>query len=61
MAELLYAGLTTGAGLQTLGEEYCDIIQVAGLLLLMLLVIGGLAISLWQRHNSLLICNSLPV
>ncbi|CAL8460771.1 g302 [Coccomyxa elongata] len=30
VAELLYAGLTTGAGLQTLGEEYCDIIQVAG-------------------------------
>ena len=32
VAELLYAGLTTGVGLQTLGEEYCDIIQVAGLL-----------------------------
>lgn len=31
VAELLYAGLTTGVGLQTLGEEYCDIIQAAGL------------------------------
>lgn len=30
VAELLYSGLTTGAGLQTLGEEYCDIIQAAG-------------------------------
>ena len=29
-AELLYHGLTTGAGLQTLGEEYCDILQVSG-------------------------------
>lgn len=30
VAELLYSGLTTGAGIQTLGEEYCDILQVAG-------------------------------
>lgn len=30
VAGLLYSGLTTGAGLQTLGEEYCDIIQAAG-------------------------------
>ena len=30
VAQLLYSGLTTGAGLQTLGEEYCDIIQSAG-------------------------------
>ena len=30
VAELLYSGLTTGAGLQTLGEEYCDILQAAG-------------------------------
>lgn len=29
-AELLYFSLTTGAGRQTLGEEYCDIVQVAG-------------------------------
>ena len=28
--ELLYNGLTTGAGTQTLGEEYCDILQVFG-------------------------------
>ncbi|KAL2649397.1 hypothetical protein R1flu_017525 [Riccia fluitans] len=27
---VLYYLLTTGAGLQTLGEEYCDIVQVAG-------------------------------
>lgn len=33
VAGLLYSGLTTGAGLQTLGEEYCDIIQAAGELL----------------------------
>ena len=32
MAELLYHGLTTGAGVQTLGEEYCDILQVTGAL-----------------------------
>jgi peroxin-10 len=30
LAELLYFALTTGSGLQTLGEEYCDILQVAG-------------------------------
>lgn len=30
MAEMLYYGLTTGAGVQTLGEEYCDILQVSG-------------------------------
>jgi peroxin-10 len=28
-AALAYHGLTTGCGLQTLGEEYCDIVQVA--------------------------------
>ena len=28
--ELAYYGLTTGAGTQTLGEEYCDILQVSG-------------------------------
>ena len=30
LAELLYFGLTTGTGLQTLGEEYCDVLQVTG-------------------------------
>lgn len=30
LAALLYHGLTTGAGLQTLGEEYCNLVQVAG-------------------------------
>ena len=30
VAELLYFGLTTGAGGQTLGEQYCDILQVSG-------------------------------
>jgi peroxin-10 len=30
MAELLYYTLTTGTGLQTLGEEYCDVLQVTG-------------------------------
>ncbi|KAK9820622.1 hypothetical protein WJX72_012437 [[Myrmecia] bisecta] len=30
LAEVLYYGLTTGAGLQTLGEEYCDVLQVTG-------------------------------
>jgi hypothetical protein len=30
LAELLYYSLTTGAGIQTLGEEYCDILQVSG-------------------------------
>lgn len=31
LGQMLYYILTTGAGLQTLGEEYCDIIQVTGL------------------------------
>lgn len=30
MAELLYYALTTGRGLQTLGEEYCDLLQASG-------------------------------
>ncbi|KAG7672486.1 putative Peroxisome biogenesis factor 10 [Nannochloris sp. 'desiccata'] len=30
LAEMLYFALTTGSGLQTLGEEYCDIIQASG-------------------------------
>jgi len=30
LASLLYYGLTTGCGLQTLGEEYCDLVQVSG-------------------------------
>ncbi|GAB4816692.1 hypothetical protein N2152v2_003738 [Parachlorella kessleri] len=30
LAELLYYTLTTGSGLQTLGEEYCDVLQVTG-------------------------------
>jgi peroxin-10 len=30
LAEILYYTLTTGSGLQTLGEEYCDILQAAG-------------------------------
>ncbi|KAK9827116.1 hypothetical protein WJX74_006971 [Apatococcus lobatus] len=30
LAELMYHGLTTGAGVQTLGEEYCDILQASG-------------------------------
>ena len=30
VAQILYFGLTTGAGVQTLGEEYCDILQVSG-------------------------------
>ena len=30
-AQLLYYSLTTGAGVQTLGEEYCDILQVTGM------------------------------
>ena len=30
LAELLYFALTTGNGLQTLGEEYCDIVQATG-------------------------------
>ncbi|KAL0024438.1 hypothetical protein WJX77_003645 [Trebouxia sp. C0004] len=30
MSQILYHSLTTGAGMQTLGEEYCDILQVTG-------------------------------
>lgn len=29
-ADLVYHSLTTASGNQTLGEEYCDIIQVDG-------------------------------
>jgi hypothetical protein len=29
---VLYYALTTGAALQTLGEEYCDLLQITGLL-----------------------------
>ncbi|WIA38650.1 hypothetical protein OEZ86_001959 [Tetradesmus obliquus] len=28
LASFMYYALTTGAGLQTLGEEYCDILQI---------------------------------
>jgi len=28
LGQMLYYVLTTGSGQQTLGEEYCDIIQV---------------------------------
>jgi Pex2 / Pex12 amino terminal region len=30
-AGVLYYALTTGAGSQTLGEEYCDLLQITGL------------------------------
>jgi len=30
VGQILYYSLTTGAGMQTLGEEYCDILQVTG-------------------------------
>eukprot|EP00878_Enallax_costatus_P022928 GHUV01024367.1.p1 GENE.GHUV01024367.1~~GHUV01024367.1.p1 ORF type:complete len:331 (+),score=105.98 GHUV01024367.1:584-1576(+) len=30
VATFMYYALTTGAGLQTLGEEYCDIVQLRG-------------------------------
>ncbi|CAO2816634.1 unnamed protein product [Amaranthus hypochondriacus] len=30
LGQMLYYILTTGAGQQTLGEEYCDIVQIAG-------------------------------
>ncbi|KAL0035070.1 hypothetical protein WJX79_009657 [Trebouxia sp. C0005] len=30
VGQILYYSLTTGAGVQTLGEEYCDILQVTG-------------------------------
>ncbi|DBB14188.1 TPA: hypothetical protein ACH3X3_001137 [Trebouxia sp. C0006] len=30
VGQILYCSLTTGAGMQTLGEEYCDILQVTG-------------------------------
>ena len=33
-AQILYHGTTTGCGVQTLGEEYCDILQVNGKLLI---------------------------
>jgi len=35
LAQLLYHGLTTGCGLQTLGEEYCNVLQVTGTLQVM--------------------------
>lgn len=30
MAGVLYYALTNGAGSQTLGEEYCDLLQITG-------------------------------
>ncbi len=30
VSALLYHALTTGAGSRTLGEEYCDLLQVTG-------------------------------
>jgi hypothetical protein len=30
VSTLLYHALTTGAGAQTLGEEYCDLLQISG-------------------------------
>lgn len=30
ITDLIYYGLTTSLGSQTLGEEYCDLIQVSG-------------------------------
>ncbi|KDD73393.1 hypothetical protein H632_c2224p0, partial [Helicosporidium sp. ATCC 50920] len=30
LSQLLYYSLTTGSGLQTLGEEYCEILQASG-------------------------------
>lgn len=30
VSTLLYHALTTGAGSRTLGEEYCDLLQVTG-------------------------------
>ncbi|KAA6428149.1 MAG: peroxisome biogenesis factor 10-like, partial [Trebouxia sp. A1-2] len=35
VGQILYYSLTTGAGVQTLGEEYCDILQVTGQSLVM--------------------------
>lgn len=34
LGQMLYYMLTTGAGKQTLGEEYCDITQVQGVYVL---------------------------
>ena len=40
MGQILYYSLTTGAGVQTLGEEYCDILQVTGQSLVMVLFVS---------------------
>lgn len=40
MGQILYYSLTTGAGMQTLGEEYCDILQVTGQSLVMTLFVS---------------------
>ncbi|KAK9786583.1 hypothetical protein WJX73_010336 [Symbiochloris irregularis] len=51
-SELLYHGLTTGAGLQTLGEEYCDILQVSGA--------GGVAPGVLRRGMLVLLQTVAP-
>jgi hypothetical protein len=51
LAGLLYFGLTTGAGVQTLGEEYVDVAAVAGP--------HGLPPSRWRR-GALVALQTLP-
>jgi len=51
MAGLLYYGLTTGVGLQTLGEEYVEVTAVAGP--------HALPLSRWRR-SGLVALQTLP-
>ena len=53
MGQILYCSLTTGAGMQTLGEEYCDILQVTGQSLVpMLFVSDSLTATLTVLQDS---------
>jgi len=53
VGQILYCSLTTGAGMQTLGEEYCDILQVTGQSLVpMLFVSDSLTATLTVLQDS---------
>ena len=66
-AGVLYYALTTGAGLQTLGEEYCDLLQITGLAVRELLAwslstaCGGKGIVSYDTHFYLPPTGGMPM
>jgi len=51
LGQMLYYILTTGAGQQTLGEEYCDIVQV-----FFVNIVYGSESSIGQSKEVVLMC-----